>query len=34
MTSLPDILGAIAAEGVGFLKTAGITVGRQALAAI
>ena len=32
-TSLPDVLGAIATEGVGFLKTAGVTAGRAALAA-
>lgn len=32
-SSLPDVLGAIATEGVGFLKTAGVAAGRGALAA-
>jgi hypothetical protein len=33
MTSLPELFGAIATEGVGFIKTAGVTAGRAALAA-
>jgi len=33
MTNLPEMLGAIVTEGVGFLKTAGVTAGRAALAA-
>lgn len=32
MANLPDMIGAIVAEGVGFLKTAGVTAGRAALA--